>query len=82
MRSFSRNRFGKSSKKIPKIDLKKILKRIEELGKNPRPMGCEKLTSHELYRIRQGNYRIVYSIKDNELTAWVIKIGQRKEIYR
>jgi mRNA interferase RelE/StbE len=79
---FFKESVWKELKKIPKIDLKKILKRIEELGKNPRPMGCEKLTSHELYRIRQGNYRIVYSIKDNELTVWVIKIGHRKEIYR
>jgi mRNA interferase RelE/StbE len=72
----------KELKKIPKNDLKKILSRIENLGSDPRPKGSEKLAGHELYRVRQGNYRIVYSIQDNELTVWVIKVGHRKDIYR
>jgi mRNA interferase RelE/StbE len=72
----------KDLKKIPKCELKKILSRVEKLGNDPRPMGCEKLTGEELYRIRQGNYRIVYSIQDNELTVWVIKVGHRKDVYR
>jgi len=72
----------KELRKVPKKYLKKILSRIENLGFDPRPVGCEKLTAHELYRIRQGNYRIVYSIQDSELTIWVIKIGHRKEVYR
>jgi mRNA interferase RelE/StbE len=72
----------KDLKKIPKRELKKILSRVEKLGNDPRPMGCEKLTGEELYRIRQGNYRIVYSIQDNELTVWVIKVGHRKDVYR
>ncbi len=67
---------------IPKKDLKKILKRIEGLAENPRPRGCEKLTGQERYRLRQGRYRIVYSIQDDELTVWVVKLGHRKEIYR
>jgi len=69
-------------KKIPKSDLNRIIARIEKLGGDPRPMGCEKLTGHELYRVRQGNYRIVYSIQDYELTVWVIKVGHRKSVYR
>jgi mRNA interferase RelE/StbE len=72
----------KDLKKIPKRELKKIWSRVEKLGNDPRPMGCEKLTGEELYRIRQGNYRIVYSIQDNELTVWVIKVGHRKDVYR
>jgi mRNA interferase RelE/StbE len=72
----------KELKNIPNIDLKKILSRIEELGMNPCPTGCEKLTGHGLYRVRQGNYRIVYSVQDNELTVWVIKVGHRKDVYR
>jgi mRNA interferase RelE/StbE len=72
----------KELKKIPKGDLKKILTRIEGLGTDPRPPGAEKLTAHELYRIRQGNYRIVYSIQDKALTIWIIKVGHRKEVYR
>ena len=67
---------------IPKKDIKKILKRIALLMEEPRPMGCEKLTGQEKYRLRQGNYRIVYSIQDIELTVWIVKIGHRKDIYR
>ena len=67
---------------IPKKDAKKILKRIDALTENPRPLGSEKLTGREKYRLRQGRYRIVYSVQDNELTVWVVKIGHRKEIYR
>ena len=67
---------------IPKKDLKKILKRIKGLAVNPRPWGCEKLTGQERYRLRQGRYRIVYSIQDDELTVWVVKVGHRKDIYR
>jgi len=67
---------------IPKKDVKKILKRINALAENPRPWGCEKLTGEERYRLRQGRYRIVYSIRDDELTVWVVKVGHRKDIYR
>ena len=72
----------KDLKKIPKNDLIKILARIENLSDDPRPIGCEKLTDQEFYRIRQGKYRIVYSIQDNELIDWIIKVGHRKSIYR
>ncbi len=68
----------KELRKVPKSILKKILARIEKLQDNPRPAGCEKLTGQELYRIRQGKYRIVYSIQENELTVWVIKVGHRR----
>lgn len=67
---------------IPKKDLKKILKRIKGLAVNPRPWGSEKLTGQERYRLRQGSHRIVYSIQDDELTVWVVKVGHRKDIYR
>lgn len=67
---------------IPKKDLKRIINRIDGLGENPRPVGCEKLTGQERYRLRQGRYRIVYSIQDDELTIWIVKIGHRKDIYR
>jgi mRNA interferase RelE/StbE len=78
--------FGKSVEKdfsiIPKKDLRKILQRIEILADDPRPSGCEKLTGQERYRIRQGKYRIVYSIQDNELTIWIVKVGHRSKNYR
>jgi mRNA interferase RelE/StbE len=78
--------FRKSVKKdlsgIPKQDLIRILKKIESLSVDPRPPGCEKLSGNEKYRIRQGNYRIIYSIQDYELTIWVVNVGHRKEVYR
>jgi mRNA interferase RelE/StbE len=67
---------------IPKKDVKRILNRIKTLEENPRPPGCEKLTGQERYRLRQGRFRIVYSIQDDELTVWVVKVGHRKDIYR
>jgi mRNA interferase RelE/StbE len=67
---------------IPKKDLKKILDRIELLAEDPRPLGCEKMTGRQRYRLRQGRYRILYSIRDDELTVWVVKVGHRKDIYR
>jgi mRNA interferase RelE/StbE len=79
---FFKKSVEKDLKSIPTRDLKKILRKIESLQLNPRPTGSEKLTGLERYRIRQGSYRIVYSIQDFELTVWVVKIGHRKEIYR
>ena len=67
---------------IPKKDVKRILNRIKTLEVNPRPPGCEKLTDQEKYRLRQGRYRIIYSIQDDELSVWVVKVAHRKKIYR
>ena len=67
---------------IPKRDLLRILERIKSLEDDPRPPGCEKLTGDEKYRLRQGKYRIVYSIQDMELTVWIVKAAHRKEAYR
>jgi mRNA interferase RelE/StbE len=73
---FFKRSVEKDLKSIPKKDLKKILDRIEMLAENPRPSGCEKLTGQARYRVRQGLYRIVYSIQDYELTVWVVKVRQ------
>jgi mRNA interferase RelE/StbE len=67
---------------IAKDELKKIIARIAALADNPRPPGCEKFTGLERYRIRQGRYRILYSIQDYELTIWVIKAAHRKDVYK
>jgi mRNA interferase RelE/StbE len=67
---------------IPRGDVKQILQRIKTLTEDPRPPGCEKLTGQERYRVRQGRYRIVYSIQDKELTVWVVRVGHHKDIYR
>ena len=69
-------------KRIPKKDLQNILKRINDLSQDPRPFGCEKLTGLDRYRLRQGKYRILYSIQDKELTVWIVKVGHRKDVYR
>lgn len=79
---FFKKSVEKDFKGIPKNDLVKILARIEALADDPRPRGCEKLTGQEKYRLRQGRYRILYSIQDDELTVWVVKVGHRKNIYR
>ena len=79
---FFKKSVQKDLENIPIKDLKRILDRINSLPADPRPPGCEKLTGSERYRLRQGRYRILYSIQDNELTIWVVKIGHRKDIYR
>lgn len=72
----------KDVKKIPADDLKKILDRIEALREDPRPPGSVKLSGMEYYRIRQGDYRIVYEIQDGRLIVIVIKVGHRRDLYR
>ena len=79
---YFRESVWKDFKKIPKKDLTNILKRIRNLSEDPRPFGCEKLTGLDRYRVRQGKYRIVYSIQDKELTVWFVKVGHRKDVYR
>lgn len=79
---FFKESVEKDLRSIPKKDLKKILTRIEALAKEPRPQGYEKLSSQDKYRIRQGTYRIIYSIQEQELTVWVVKVGHRKDVYR
>ncbi|MCB2173880.1 type II toxin-antitoxin system RelE/ParE family toxin [bacterium] len=79
---FFKKSVEKDLKIIPKRDLSKILKKIDSLHVDPRPDGSEKLTGQERYRIRQGNYRIVYSIQDYELTVWVVKVVHRRDIYK
>ena len=79
---FFKESVWKDFEPIPKKDLKKILQSIHRLSEDPRPRGCEKLTGQERFRLRQGRYRIVYSIQDDELTVWVVKVGHRKDVYR
>ncbi len=67
---------------VPKTDVRRILERIDALRDDPRPAGCEKLSAQERYRIRQGNYRILYEILDLEVVVEVVKIGHRREVYR
>uniref|UniRef100_A0A831UEI9 Type II toxin-antitoxin system RelE/ParE family toxin n=1 Tax=Geobacter metallireducens TaxID=28232 RepID=A0A831UEI9_GEOME len=73
---------AKELEAIPKQYLAKIVERIQSLAVEPRPPGVEKLSAQERYRIRQGDYRIVYSIDDDILTVCVVKVGHRREVYR
>ena len=66
----------------PKTEVRRLLKRIEALRDEPWPLGCEKLTDRELYRVRQGVYRIVYSVDTAAVVVEVIKVGHRREVYR
>lgn len=60
----------------------KVVARIRRLADDPRPPGCEKLSGHDKYRVRQGVYRIVYAVTDVELTVYVVKVGHRSSVYR
>lgn len=65
-----------------KRDRQRIVDRIKRLSTDPRPPGCEKLSGQERYRVRQGRYRVVYSIHDQERTVVVYKVAHRREVYR
>ena len=67
---------------LPNKDLKKIIQKIHNLADNPRPPDCKKLSGEEKYRIRSGNYRILYLIKDDILFIYIIKIAHRRDVYR
>jgi len=69
--------------KIPKTDLSKIHQILHRLKTNPRPHGCKKLiTKFHKYRIRKGNYRIIYTINDTKQLVSIILVQLRKEVYR
>ncbi len=66
-----------------KTDRRRLVACIGSLAQDPRPQGCEKLSGQiNLYRVRSGNYRVVYEIQDQIVRVTVIKIGHRKDIYR
>jgi len=66
-----------------KKDRDRITQRILALAENPRPPGVEKLSgTSEKYRVRQGDFRILYEIQDDVLTVYIVRIGDRKEVYR
>ena len=76
-----------AAKEIESIGQKKtrrrIVERIQGLAEDPRPHGCEKLSGkHPRYRIRQGPFRILYEIKDDELIVFVVKVADRRDVYK
>jgi mRNA interferase RelE/StbE len=73
---------AKDLRQIPNDDIARILRRIEALRIDPRPIGVEKLSGRGIYRVRQGVYRILYEIRDNELIVVVVKVGHRSDVYK
>lgn len=67
---------------IPKRDLRLVVARIRSLADDPRPPGSKKLAAQEKYRIRQGRYRILYTIEDEALVVYVVKVAHRRDVYR
>jgi mRNA interferase RelE/StbE len=65
-----------------KRERQRVVERIRKLAEDPRPPGGEKLWGQEKYRVRQGRYRILYEIRDQDLLVHVVKVGQRKGVYR
>jgi mRNA interferase RelE/StbE len=74
---------AKEIERIPsRNDRRRVIERIRSLADEPRPRGCQKLSGYEWYRVRQGVYRIIYSIHDDRLVVHVVKVGHRKDVYR
>jgi mRNA interferase RelE/StbE len=73
---------AKDLRDIAQADVRRILARIETLRTHPRPPGSEKLSAQERYRLRQGSYRILYTISDADIVVEVVKIAHRRDAYR
>jgi mRNA interferase RelE/StbE len=73
---------AKELETLPAKPRRMIARKIQSLAENPRPRGSEKLSGEDLYRIRQGDYRVLYDIQDKAGVIVVIKIGHRREVYR
>ena len=63
-------------------DRRRIVGRIQSLAEEPRPQGCEKLSGQDRYRLRQGNFRILYEVTDAHSIVTVVKMGHRRDVYR
>ena len=77
-----RRRAQRALDRLPEADFQAVVEAIKELAQIPRPRGVEKVKTTGLWRVRQGDYRIVYGIDDNQQLVTVVRIGQRQEIYR
>ena len=73
---------AKELEDVPKPDRLRIVDKIRLLAENPRPHGSKKLSGEEKYRLRQGDYRILYTIDDQIVTVTVVKIGNRRDVYK
>ena len=73
---------AKELERVSGKDRRRIVERIAALAHNPRPSGCEKLSGEEKYRVRQGDYRILYEIVDDQLIVTVVRVGHRRDVYK
>ena len=73
---------AKELESLPAKDRKRLATRIRSLTSEPRPTGTEKLSGQERFRLRQGNYRMLYSVDDDQLSVVIVKIGHRRDVYR
>ena len=73
---------AKAIRKLSKKAQRRVLASIEDLADDPRSHGCEKLAGSDYYRIRSGDYRIIYEIMAKELVVHVVRVGDRKEVYK
>lgn len=67
---------------LPNTEYEQVRDAIADLANNPRPPGCKKLSGRDGWRIRIGDYRVIYEINDKELVVTVVRIGNRRDIYR
>jgi mRNA interferase RelE/StbE len=67
---------------VAKRDLGRVAARIRGLAEDPRPPGSEKLSGQDRYRLRQGDYRVIYAVDDAQRSVEIVKIGHRREVYR
>ncbi|MEK9149690.1 MAG: type II toxin-antitoxin system RelE/ParE family toxin [Candidatus Desantisbacteria bacterium] len=72
----------RSLAKIPQPYQDRLVEVIRKLGRNPRPMSVRKLSGRNAWRIRVGNYRVIYEIDDDQLKVLIIVVGHRREVYR
>jgi mRNA interferase RelE/StbE len=77
-----RRRVRQSLDKLPEKDRQVVITALESLEQEPRPRGVEKITATELWRIRKGDYRVIYYINDQEQIITVVRIGHRRDVYR
>ncbi len=73
---------SKDLRGIPRVEVGRILGRIDSLRDDTRPQGAEKLSTQERYRVRTGDYRILYTVADAEATVEIVKVGHRRDVYR
>jgi mRNA interferase RelE/StbE len=75
-------RAQKELAQVPAGDYERLVEAIRSLGDNPRPSGCRKLSGREGWRIRSGNFRVIYEIDDGQRLVTILHVGNRRDVYR